>query len=141
LESSKRNRKASEGSSEAKILVACSLAELGKKKAKKAMKKVSAVVVQCVPSAFSDEEVEDEPRRTSLFSYIFCKMRSGVHFVCTPSSENEFIDAETFQMHRLRLKLFLKDLLSLLPLKLKVPNFLPLVLRHLQNLLRRRSVL
>jgi hypothetical protein len=96
LESSKRKRKASESTFEAEIQVTSNLAELGRKKAKKAVKKVSVVIVQRVPSAFYDEEMEDEPRLTGFFSCIYCTLRSGVHRVCTPSSENEFVDVKTF---------------------------------------------
>jgi hypothetical protein len=77
LESSKRKRKASEVTSNAEIQAASSLAQLGWKKSKKAVKKVVAVVVQRVPPAFSDDEVIEEPRQTSLFSCLCCELRFG----------------------------------------------------------------
>jgi hypothetical protein len=60
------------------------------------VKKISADVVQLVPSAFSDEEMEDEPRRTGFFSCFCYELSFGVHCSCTPSSENEFVDVGTF---------------------------------------------
>jgi hypothetical protein len=67
LESSKRKRKASEYISDDEIQAASSLAKLGRKKSKKSMKKVAATVVQCVPLAFSDDEMIDEPCQTCFF--------------------------------------------------------------------------
>jgi hypothetical protein len=40
---------------------ASSLAKLGRKKTKKIVKKIPVAIVQCVPSAFFDEEMEDDP--------------------------------------------------------------------------------
>jgi hypothetical protein len=60
------------------------------------VKKISAAVVQRVPLAFSDEEMENEPRRTGFFFCICCDLGFNVHRACTPSYENEFVDVETF---------------------------------------------
>jgi hypothetical protein len=62
LESSKRKRKASKNISDAEIQAASSLVKLCRKKSKKVVKKVDVAVVQRVPSAFSDDEMIDEPR-------------------------------------------------------------------------------
>jgi hypothetical protein len=96
LESSKRERKASEDISDAEIQAASSLAQLGKKKSKKAMKKVVVVVVQRVPPAFSDDEMTNEPHQTGFSSCLCCALRFGVRCAYAPSSENEFVDVETF---------------------------------------------
>jgi hypothetical protein len=96
LESSKRKRKASEGVSDAEIQAASSLAQLGRKKSKKAVKKVVAAVVQRVPSAFSDDEMSDEACPTGFSFCLWCDLRFNVRHGYTPGSENKFVDVETF---------------------------------------------
>jgi hypothetical protein len=96
LESSKRKRKASEDVSDVEIQAASSSVKLSRKKSKKAVKNVVATVVQCVPSTISDEEMIEEPHRIGFFSRLCCELRFGVRRDCTPSSENDFVDIETF---------------------------------------------
>jgi hypothetical protein len=60
------------------------------------VKKVIAVVVQCVPSAFSDDEMTDEPRPIGFSSCLWCDLRFVVRCGYTPGSKNEFVDVETF---------------------------------------------
>jgi hypothetical protein len=54
LESSKRKRKSSEQVSDAKLQAASSLAQMSRKKSKKAIKKVVSFEVRWVPSTFDD---------------------------------------------------------------------------------------
>jgi hypothetical protein len=96
LESSKRKRKDSEDIFDAEIQAASSLAQLSRKKSKKAMKKVVVAVVQCAPPTFSDDEMIDEPLQTGFSSCLWCDLRFGVHHDYTPNSENGFVDIETF---------------------------------------------
>jgi hypothetical protein len=56
LESSKRKRKTSERTSEVELQAASGLAQLSRKKLKKAVKKVSSISVRRVPSAFDDDD-------------------------------------------------------------------------------------
>jgi hypothetical protein len=60
------------------------------------VKKISVAIVQGVPSVFSDEEMEDEPRRLGFFSCFCCELRFRVHRACTQSSENELLMLELF---------------------------------------------
>jgi hypothetical protein len=96
LESSEKKRKVSEGTSEVELDASSSLADLGKNKSMKAVKKVSITVVRRVSKAFSDDEAEDEPCRPCYFPCICCRLRLGFCSACTPTSENEFVDIETF---------------------------------------------
>jgi hypothetical protein len=77
LECSKRKRKASEDVSDAEVQAASSLAQLSKKKAKKAVKKIVAAMVQRVPSGFSDDEMTKEPQPTGFSSCLWCDLRFG----------------------------------------------------------------
>jgi hypothetical protein len=54
LESSKRKRKTSEQVSDVELQVASGLAQMSRKKLKKAVRKVSSSGVRRVPSAFDD---------------------------------------------------------------------------------------
>jgi hypothetical protein len=96
LESNKRKHKASEDIYDAEVQVASSLAQLGQKKAKKAVKKIVVATVQRVPSAFSDDEMTDEPRPTGFSSCLWCDLRFGIHRGYSLGSENEFVDVDTF---------------------------------------------
>jgi hypothetical protein len=96
LESSKRKCKASEDNSDAEVQAASSLAQLGQKKAKKAIKKIDVTKVRRVPSAFSDDEMTQEPCLTGFSSCLWCDLRFGVRHNYSPGSENEFVDVETF---------------------------------------------
>jgi hypothetical protein len=55
LESSKRKRKTSDRTSDAELQAASGLAQMSRKKLKKAVRKVSSVGVRRVPSAFDDD--------------------------------------------------------------------------------------
>jgi hypothetical protein len=92
LESNKRKHK-SEGVSDAELQAAIVLAGLSRKKTKKAVKKVAAVEVRCIPTAFDD--LVDEPG-TCFFFCLWPGLIFNVRRHCTPSSENDFVDVETF---------------------------------------------
>jgi hypothetical protein len=62
LESTKRKRRTSEQLSDAELQAASGLAQMIRKKSKKAVKKVVSSGVQQVPSAFDDVFVEPEPK-------------------------------------------------------------------------------
>jgi hypothetical protein len=96
LESRKRKHKASEGVSDVEIQAASSLAQLGQKKAKKAVNKIVVATIQCVPLAFLDDEMTEEPRPIGFSSCLWCDLRYGVRHNYSPDSENEFVDVETF---------------------------------------------
>jgi hypothetical protein len=72
LESSKRKRKTSDRTSDAELQVASGLAQMSRKKLKKAVKKVSSVGVRRVPSAFDDDAfVEADSRKGVCFWPLF----------------------------------------------------------------------
>jgi hypothetical protein len=96
LESSKWKCKASDSVSDAEVQAASSLAQLEQKKAKNAVKKISIAIIQCVPSAFSDDEMTDELHPTGFSSCLWCDLRFNVRRSYTLGSENEFVDVETF---------------------------------------------
>jgi hypothetical protein len=91
LESSKRKSKSSEAVSDVELQATSSLAQLGQKKIKTAVKKVVVAEVRHVPSTF-DDDVIVEPSRKGFFSYLWRDFRSR----STPGSENEFVDVESF---------------------------------------------
>jgi hypothetical protein len=95
LESSKQKRKSSEAVSDVELQAASSLAQLSQKKIKKAVKKVAVTEVRCVPSAFDDDMIV-KPSHKGFFSCLWPDLRFNVHRHCTPGSENEFVDVETF---------------------------------------------
>jgi hypothetical protein len=95
LESSKRKRKSSEVVSDAKIQAASSLAQLSRKKTKKAVKKIAIAEVQRVPSTFDDDMIV-EPSHKGFFSCLWPDLKFDIRRHCTPGSENEFVDVETF---------------------------------------------
>jgi hypothetical protein len=66
---------------------------MSRKKAKKAVKKIVAAEVQRVPSAF-DDDLFAEPSQKGFFSWPF--LRFNFHEHCPPSSENEFVDIDSF---------------------------------------------
>jgi hypothetical protein len=96
LESSKRKRKASEGVSDAEIQVASSLAQLGQKKNKTAIKKIVAVEVRRVPSALFDDDMIDEARPKGFFSRLWCDLRFNIRRSYSPGSGNKLVDNESF---------------------------------------------
>jgi hypothetical protein len=92
LESSKRKRKTSERTSDAELQAASGLAQMSRKKLKKAVKKVSSVGVRRVPSAFDDDAfVEADSRKGFCFWPLF-NFRDN----CPSGSENEFVDIDSF---------------------------------------------
>jgi hypothetical protein len=91
----KRKRKSSEVFSDVKLQAASSLAQLSRKKIKKAVKKVVVAEVRRVPSAFDDDMIV-KPSRKGFFSCLCPDLRFDVRRHCTPGSENEFVDVETF---------------------------------------------
>jgi hypothetical protein len=95
LESSKRKRKSSEVVSDAELQAASSLAQLSRKKTKKVVKKIVVAEVRRVPSTF-DNGMIVEPIQKGFFSFLWPDLRFDVRRHCTPGSENEFVDVETF---------------------------------------------
>jgi hypothetical protein len=71
------------------------LAQLSRKKTKKAVKKIAVAEVRRVPSAF-DDDLFVEPSRKGSFSRLWPDLRFSIRRHCTPGSENEFVDLETF---------------------------------------------
>jgi hypothetical protein len=63
LESTKRKRKSSEQVSDVELQVASSLAQMSRKKAKKAVKKIVATEVRRVPSAFTMTSLRNLARK------------------------------------------------------------------------------
>jgi hypothetical protein len=93
LESSKRKHKSIEAISDGELQAATGLTGLSRKKMKKSMKNIGAVEVRRVPAALDD--LVEGPRK----DFIFClwpDFRFNVHRHCTPGSENDFVDVETF---------------------------------------------
>jgi hypothetical protein len=70
LESSKRKRKSSEVVSDVELQAASSLAQLCRKKTKKAVKKIVIAEVRRVPSAFDDDMIV-EPSHKGFFSCLW----------------------------------------------------------------------
>jgi hypothetical protein len=95
LESSKRKRKSSEVVSDAELQAASSLAQLSRKKTKKVVKKIVVAEVRRVPSTF-DNGMIVKPSQKGFFSFLWPDLRFDVRRHCTPGSENEFVDVETF---------------------------------------------
>jgi hypothetical protein len=95
LESSKRKQKSSEVVSDAEIQAASSLAQLSQKKTKKAVKKISIAEVRRVPSSFDDDMIV-VPSHKGFFSCLWPNLRFDIRRHCTPGSENEFMNVETF---------------------------------------------
>jgi hypothetical protein len=95
IESNKQKRKSSEVISNAEIQAASSLAQLSRKKNKKAVKKVAIAEVRRVPSAF-DDDIIIELSHKGFVSFLWPDLRFNVRRHCTPSSENEFMDVKTF---------------------------------------------
>jgi hypothetical protein len=93
LESSKRKRKTSElRTSDAELQVASGLAQMSRKKPKKAVKKVSSTGVRRVLSAFDDDTFADTDRLKGVFLWPLFNFRDSY-----PSgSENEFVDVDSF---------------------------------------------
>jgi hypothetical protein len=93
LESTKRKHETSEQVSDVELQAASSLAQMSRKKAKKAIKKIVAAEVRRVPSAF-DDDLFAEPSQKGFFSWPFLRFNFHEHF--PPGSENEFVDIGSF---------------------------------------------
>jgi hypothetical protein len=68
---------------------------LSRKKTKKAVKKIAIAEVRRVPSTFDDDMIV-EPSHKDFFSCLWPDLRFDIRRHCTPDSENEFMDVETF---------------------------------------------
>jgi hypothetical protein len=84
LESTKQKRKSSEHVSDVELQAASSLAQMSRKKAKKAIKKIVAAEVRQVPSTFDDDSFA-EPSQKGFSSWNF--LRLSFHEHCTPGPE------------------------------------------------------
>jgi hypothetical protein len=93
LESTKQKRKSSEHVSDVELQAASSLAQMSRKKAKKAVKKIIAAEVRRVPLAF-DDDIFAKPSQKGFSSWPF--LRFNFHEHCTLGSENEFVDVDSF---------------------------------------------
>jgi hypothetical protein len=94
LELSKRKRRTSEQISDVELQAASGLAQMSRKKLKKAVKKVASSGVQRVPSAFDDNPfVEAASQKVSCFWPL---LRFNFRNNCPSSSENEFVDIDSF---------------------------------------------
>jgi hypothetical protein len=94
LESTKRRRRTSEQISDAELQAASGLAQMSRKKSKKAVKKVVSSGVQRVPSAFDDIFMEPKPKGP----FFWTLLRFDFHEHCPSGSESEFVDIDSFQM-------------------------------------------
>jgi hypothetical protein len=93
LESSKRKRRTSEPqTSEAELQAASGLAQMSRKKLKKAAKKVSSSGVRRVPSAFDDDILTKADSPKGVFLWPLFNFRD----ICPAGSENEFVDIDSF---------------------------------------------
>jgi RNA polymerase subunit RPABC4/transcription elongation factor Spt4 len=93
LESSKRKRKSSEQVSDAEHQAASSLAQMSRKKAKKAVKKIVSFEVRWVPSAF-DHDLFVESSQKGFFFWPLSRLNFHGH--CPSGSKNEFVDIDSF---------------------------------------------
>jgi hypothetical protein len=92
LESSKRKRKTSDRTSDAEFQAASGLAQMSRKKLKKAVKKVSSVGVRRVPSAFDDDAFVEADSLKGVCRWPLFNFRDN----CPSGSENEFVDVDSF---------------------------------------------
>jgi hypothetical protein len=92
LESTKCKRGTSEQISDAELQAASGLAQMSRKKSKKAVKKVVSSGVQRVPSAFDDVFMEPELKG----SFFWPLLRFNFHEYCPSGSESEFVDIDSF---------------------------------------------
>jgi hypothetical protein len=93
LESTKRKRKFSEQVLDVELEAASGLAQMSRKKSKKAVKKIVAAEVRRVPLVF-DDDIFAEPSQKGFSSWPF--LRFNFHEQRTPGSENEFVDVDSF---------------------------------------------
>jgi hypothetical protein len=94
LESSKRKRKTSEPVLDAELQAAFGLAQMSRKKLKKAVKKVASSGVRRVPSAFDDDPLVEAASQKGSY---FCPLL-GFNFrdEYPSGSESEFVDIDSF---------------------------------------------
>jgi hypothetical protein len=92
LESSKHKRKTSERTSDVELQAASGLAQMSRKRLKKAVKKVSSVGVRRVPSAFDDDAFVEADSLKGVFLWPPFNFRDN----CPSGSENEFVDVDSF---------------------------------------------
>jgi hypothetical protein len=93
-ESSKHKRRFSEQVSDAELQAASGLAQMSRKKSKKAVKKVVSSGVRQVPSAF-DDNLFVEPA-SQKGSHFWPLLRFNFREYCPSGSENEFVDIDSF---------------------------------------------
>jgi hypothetical protein len=93
LESSKRKHKSTEAILNAELQAATGLTGLSRKKMKKAVKKIA--VAEVVRDATTFDDLVNEPKR-GFFFCIWPYLGLNVRRHCTPGSENDFVDVETF---------------------------------------------
>jgi hypothetical protein len=94
LESSKRKRRTSEQVSDAELQAASGLAQMSRKKSKKAVKKVVSSGVRRVPSAFDDNLFVEPASQKGSHSWPLLRFNFREH--CPSGSENEFVDIDSF---------------------------------------------
>jgi hypothetical protein len=93
LESTKRKRQASEQVLDVELQAASSLAQMSRRKAKKAIKKIVATEVRRVPSAF-DDDLFTEPKQKGSFFWPLLIFDFREH--CPSGFESEFVDIDSF---------------------------------------------
>jgi hypothetical protein len=76
-----------------------------------------------------------EPGPKGFFSYLWRDLRFNIRSHCTPGSENEFVDVETFSDDVLKFRRKLRSLLLLLMLEVLPLTLLLLKMKLLLNLL------
>jgi hypothetical protein len=94
LESSKRKRKTSEQISDIELQAASGLAQMSRKKLKKAVKKVASSGVRRVPSAFDDNPFAEAASQKG--SHFWPLLRFNFRDKCPSGSEGEFVDIDSF---------------------------------------------
>jgi hypothetical protein len=93
LESSKCKRRTSKQVSDVELQAASSLAQMSRKKSKKAVKKVVSSGVRRVPSAFDNDVFTEPERKGSLFWPL---LRFDFREHCPSGYESEFVDIDSF---------------------------------------------
>jgi hypothetical protein len=91
---SKCKRKSFEQISDVELQAATILAQMSRKKSKKAVKKVVSSGVQRVPSAFDDNLFREPVSQKG--SYFWPLLRFNFREHCPSGSENEFVDIDSF---------------------------------------------
>jgi hypothetical protein len=94
LESLKHKRESSEQISDAELQAASSLAQMSRKKSKKAVKKVVSSGVWWVPSTFDDNLFMEPVSQKG--SYFWPLLRFNFQEHCPSGSEDKFVDIDSF---------------------------------------------